>query len=52
MSQPEPYETPPSAGRTPRETKAAQRRLPIVWVVIPVAIAAVLAIVFLLAALL
>jgi hypothetical protein len=52
MSQPEPYRTPPSAGSDPREAKAAQRRLPIVWVVIPIAIAAVLAIAFLLAALL
>ena len=52
MSQPEPYQTPPEAGESPRETRAAQRRLPIVWIVIPLAIAAVLAIAFVLAALL
>jgi hypothetical protein len=52
MSQPEPYRTPPDAGETPREARAAQRRLPIMWVVIPLAIAAVIAIAFLLAALL
>jgi hypothetical protein len=51
MSQPEPYRTPPGAGETPREARSAQRRLPIMWVVIPLSIAAVLAIAFLLAAL-
>ena len=52
MSQPQPYETPPEAGQSPRQAQAAQRRLPVVWVVIPLAIAVVLAIAFLLAALL
>jgi hypothetical protein len=49
MSQPgESYRTPPDAGHTPQEARAAQRRLPLLWIAVPLAIAVVIAIGFLL----